>query len=1094
MSPSRICPTCGAALPRDAPPGICPVCALRGALSAGAGEHDIEGPDEGTHPLAPRPAAAEQGPPLRPGQCVQRLGDYELLEEIARGGMGIVYRGRQISLDRSVALKLLPFSALTSIEFIKRFRAEASAAAALRHPNIVPVHEVGVHQGQHYLVMDFVRGPPLSRLVSEGPLPPQRAATYLKLIAEAVHDAHEHGILHRDLKPSNVLIDENDQPQVTDFGLAKRLDGESSLTLTGQPLGSPGYMPPEQAAGQHGKVTRRSDVYGLGAILYHLLAGRPPFQAGTLNEALQQVVEKDPLTPRLLNPSVPPDLQTICLKCLEKEPERRYPTAAALAEELGRFLRGEPTIARPIGPIARAWRWCRRKPLVAGLSAAVVLLLLVVGFGSSFAAWRLQRERHQTRAALREALWREALHVRRASGGPGQRFVTLDVLAKAAAIRPSLELRNEAIAALALPDLRELDQVSCPPGASLAFSASLDTYAQLVPGDPAQRSVSVHRAADHAELLRVPARSPGSPQFKLSPSGRFLVLCMPHEASFSRCQIWDVPAARLVVEAARTVRGYPVSFDAKEGVAVIGQPRGRLLVADLGARTTRAYDIGFSAAILGFHPEGRLLAAAALFATNLMILDLADGARSVARLPHSLPIYSDLDWSPDGRHLAVACGSGDTRCVVQVWAWEGGKAHPERPLQGHQASIVLVQYMPDGDLLWTHSYDGTDRLWSTHLGRQLLATPLQIAMRDLTTPRLAFNDTPTSYTRREVVTGDAHRLLVGRTAVTAPHCVAVSPDDAWVTAASADGVRLWHAATGRELAFLPGRASGAVFHPRDGSLVVAIDDQIIRWPLRRSAPGDTFTLGAPDVLDPPRPRGDNFHISCSADGRKLACVAGTQAEVIDWENPADRIVIPHNAAVSYVALSPRAAWAATCGGGPSKIWRLNPIEKVAERSRSGYAMAAFSPDGQWLVLSDRHLSSGVNGGRHQIYRVGSWEPVHEVSMDHGPWAAHAFSPDGRLLAVRVSRSAVRLLETGQWTEVATLEHPLQESAAWIAFSGDGALVAVAGGTHIVHLWDLRAVRKGLAEIGLDWDLPAYPPAATPASRAPDLVVVQSLAD
>src|SRR5262249_33798685 len=204
------------------------------------------------------------------------FGDYQLLEEAARGGMGIIYRARNISLDRIVALKMLPFGPWASDEYVKRFRAEATAAASLQHANIVAIHEVGVHQGQQFFAMDFVEGSSLAKLLASGPLPPKRAATYLKTIAEAIHYAHERGILHRDLKPSNVLIDAADQPRVTDFGLARRLAGDSELTMTGQVLGSPNYMPPEQATGKHGKLSRRSDVYSLGAMLYHLLTGRPP--------------------------------------------------------------------------------------------------------------------------------------------------------------------------------------------------------------------------------------------------------------------------------------------------------------------------------------------------------------------------------------------------------------------------------------------------------------------------------------------------------------------------------------------------------------------------------------------------------------------------------------------------------------------------------------------------------------------------------------------------------------------------------------------------------------------------------------------------
>ena len=297
------CPDCGQPLPEDALGGVCPLCSLRSALKFGSAGDALQ--------LQHPPSASP---------FVRDFGDYELLEEIARGGMGIVYKARQKSLDRIVALKLLLFGPQASPEFAKRFRAEAVLAASLQHPNIVAIHEVGVHEGQQFFVMDYVAGPSLARLVGHQPLPARRAAGYLKTVAEAIHYAHERGILHRDLKPSNVLIDANDQPRVTDFGLARRFEGDSQLTLTGQVLGSPNYIPPEQALGKRGKVSRQSDVYALGAMLYHLLTGRPPFQGETVTDTLQQVLNTEPLAPRLLNPSVPRDLETICLKCLEKEP------------------------------------------------------------------------------------------------------------------------------------------------------------------------------------------------------------------------------------------------------------------------------------------------------------------------------------------------------------------------------------------------------------------------------------------------------------------------------------------------------------------------------------------------------------------------------------------------------------------------------------------------------------------------------------------------------------------------------------------------------------------------------------------------------
>ena len=279
------------------------------------------------------------------GKPGQYFGDYELIEEIARGGMGIVFKARQRKLDRIVAVKMILAGQFASREQALRFRVEAEAAARLQHPNIVRIHETGEQDGQPYFSMDYVEGGNLASLVREKPLPAKRAAGYVKTIAEAIHYAHEQGILHRDLKPSNVLIDHADQPHVTDFGLAKRMTKESFLTVTGDVMGSPNFMPPEQAGAKGGKAGRYSDVYSLGGILFYLVTGRPPFVAGTAAETMHHVLNTEPVSPRLLNPSVPQDIATICLKCLEKEPAKRYQTAQQMADELGRFLRDEPLLA-----------------------------------------------------------------------------------------------------------------------------------------------------------------------------------------------------------------------------------------------------------------------------------------------------------------------------------------------------------------------------------------------------------------------------------------------------------------------------------------------------------------------------------------------------------------------------------------------------------------------------------------------------------------------------------------------------------------------------------------------------------------------------
>jgi tetratricopeptide (TPR) repeat protein len=336
-------------------------------------------------------------PPLGPGD---RFGDYELLDEIARGGMGVVYRARQVPLDRIVAVKML-LPGVSNPESLQRFRAEASTAAGLHHPHIVGIHDVGAWHGQPYLVMDLVEGSSLARVIAgagTGAADFTRAARWLKTVAEAVQFAHDRGILHRDLKPSNVLIDERGEPRVTDFGLAKHVDERSHLTLSGQALGSPSYMPPEQTESGGGKVSQRSDVYGIGATLYHLLTGRAPFKGETPTDVLHQVLTSEPAAPRTLNPAIPRDLETICLKCLEKDPGRRYASAHDVADELGRFLDGQPIVARPVGAPERIWRWCRRKPLVAALIAVLAVSLGMaswLGWQARTSSRQLAQERMQ---------------------------------------------------------------------------------------------------------------------------------------------------------------------------------------------------------------------------------------------------------------------------------------------------------------------------------------------------------------------------------------------------------------------------------------------------------------------------------------------------------------------------------------------------------------------------------------------------------------------------------------------------------------------------------------------------------------------------
>src|SRR5207244_9495180 len=352
---------------------ICINCLLRSALA-----QDDYDPSK-------TPRRSDQLIPSGNGAPIE-FGDYELLQEIGRGAQGVVYRARQKSLNRIVALKIIGLGHWAARAHIKRFRLEAEAAARLDHPFIVPIHEIGQSNGSCYFSMQLVEGGQLDQVVKRGPMRFQQAVELVAKLARTVHHAHERRILHRDIKPGNILLDVKGDPHLTDFGLARLLETESTVTRTTEALGTPSYMAPEQARGNNGRLSSATDVYGLGAVLYQLLTGHPPFVGATSYETIRLVLETDPRQPRILNPKVDRDLSTVCLKCLEKDPKQRYSSALELAEDLEHWMRHEPTQARRSGILIRTNKWIRRKPLAAALIASLAALAAVI----SWNIWKSQ--------------------------------------------------------------------------------------------------------------------------------------------------------------------------------------------------------------------------------------------------------------------------------------------------------------------------------------------------------------------------------------------------------------------------------------------------------------------------------------------------------------------------------------------------------------------------------------------------------------------------------------------------------------------------------------------------------------------------------
>jgi serine/threonine protein kinase/Tfp pilus assembly protein PilF len=360
-SAKGFCRKCGAAIPSDSPQHSCGACLLESGL----------GPVEPEHEMNEDRALSS---------ILMDFGDYELLEQIGRGGQGVVFRARQKSLNRTVALKVISLGQWASKTHLKRFRLEAEAAARLEHPGIVPIHEVGERDGQCYFSMKFIEGGQLDEVTKREPMSIRHAAELIANVARTVHYAHENGILHRDIKPGNILLDQKGEPHLTDFGLARLVESESTVTRTMEVLGTPSYMAPEQAVGNNAAISSVTDVYGLGAVLYQLLTGQPPFAGGTTYETIKLLLDTEPRPPRLLNPKVDRDLSTICLKCLEKDPKRRYPSAVALAEDLECWLKHEPIQARRSGIFSRGKKWVRRNPTSALLAASLIVLAAATGW------------------------------------------------------------------------------------------------------------------------------------------------------------------------------------------------------------------------------------------------------------------------------------------------------------------------------------------------------------------------------------------------------------------------------------------------------------------------------------------------------------------------------------------------------------------------------------------------------------------------------------------------------------------------------------------------------------------------------------------
>jgi WD40 repeat protein/serine/threonine protein kinase len=1026
-------------------------------------------------PVANEATLAFQGRGVpSPKDVIRYFGDYELLEEIARGGMGVVFKARQVTLNRIVAVKMILAGSFAGPEDVERFHTEAEAAAQLDHPGIVPIYEVGQHEGQHYFSMGFVEGQSLGKKVAEGPLPPKEAAEIVKTVAEAVQYAHDKGVIHRDLKPGNILLDKEGKPRVTDFGLAKLTESGSDLTGTGQILGTPSYMPPEQAAAQVSAVGRLSDVYSLGAVLYCLLTGRPPFQAANPLETLLQVQKQDPVPPRQLNPNIPLDLDTIALKCLDKSPVRRYASARVLAEELQRYLDGRPILARPVGRLERFWRWCRREPVVASLSAAVAAALLGGTIISTYYAV-LAKNRADEKAALADekgklANKNQALFESERDAKEEER------LAKERAVEAAQKEEQERIKAERQLRMATAEKLAAHSYVNQAESSELGLALAVESGRATRHNEEGLLASSHQALIEALSHISGVPLvghqraitgLAISPDSRWLVT-----SSYDKtARLWDLtaenPAAnpRVLSGHQRGLTSVAISADSRW--LVTGGPE-KEQVWDLTAENPAA-----NPRVLSWHQAMYSISSAAISADGHWLVtgssdrtarlwDLT--AENPAANPHVLSGHqksiSSVAISADSRWLVA----GGTDNMARVWdlAAEHPAANP-RVLSGHQDKISSMAISADSRWLVTGSGD-TARVWD------LAAEDPAANPRVLSGHQGGITSVAISADSRWLVTGSRDKTarvwdLTAENPAASPRILSgigaaarISADGRWLVTARIDNALVWDLTTenpSANLRVLSGhqkRINIVAISPDSRWLVTGSDDKTARvWDLTAENPAAN-----PRVLS-----GHQDAVWCmaiSADNRWLvtgsvdntARVWGLAA-VNPTANP--RVLSEHQAAITRVAISANSRWLVT--GSPNKalMWDLAAENPAASpRILTGGAVA-ISPDGRCLVTgrSDKAL----------VWDLTAENPVANPRVLSGVLSGHqqqitsvAISADSHWL---VSGSMDRTARVWDLTAENPAANPRvlsghQSVIASVAISPDSRWLVT--GSETARLWDL----------------------------------------
>ncbi len=1018
------------------------------------------GPD-----LVPFPAPAGEG------ARVGYFGDYELLHELGRGGMGVVYAARQVSLDRVLALKLLTPRPGSEAD-VRRFLREAIAAAGLDHPNLVPIYEVGEHEGRRYYGMKLIDGGSLAQHAPRLKDDPRAAASLVAQVARAIHYAHERGVLHRDLKPANVLLDRRGCPYVADFGLARRVDGEAGLTGSGSVVGTPAYMAPEQAEGRREAVTTAADVYGLGAILYELLTGRPPFPGDSVLEVLALVRDAEPEPPSRFNPRAPRDLQTIAMKCLEKDPRGRYPSAAALADDLGRWLDGVPIAARPATPGERLVKWVHRRPTAAALLVACV----VAAAAGGMAAWgavrsgRLLESARQSDRRLRLAEVEVARQDREREEAEPRGYA--DRIAAAYRAWEANDVGEADRRLDACPDrlrgwewsylkrvghaerltIRGHNGVAC--GVAFAPEPSRFTCPDEHGG------LTVWEAGTLRRVAHLRGHDGTSYGVAFDPAGARLATA----GSDGFVRVWDVKAGRLLFDfRAHGEWAAAVAFspDGKR-LASAGQD-GAVRVRDAAGGGEILALTGHRGPVLGvaFCPDGKRLASAGQDG-SVILWDARTGAE-VRRLDGHADAARCVAFRPDGERLA----SGGADREVKVWDAETG-----RELLRFRAAAARVDglaYAPDGRTIATGGLDRSVKLWDAATGRELAsyrghAAPVfSVAFSPDGRLLASAGQDGTVKLWDATAAPDSRRLRPGRDGVRRPVGLSFSSDGSLLAATGgARGVDVFDLAAGRAGGIAhDGGASASALAFRPGGRLLAMTDDHGAVRLADATSGETRrTLGGGDEA-----------VGClafSRDGSLLATGGGPGVSVVQllhgkgtpppagshsvrlWDPSTGDLrhtLRGHTGSVYAVAVRPDGAQVASAGAdGTVRLWDAttgDAVEVVKDQDGPAFAVA-YRPDG-------RALASAGDDGKVRVRDLDSAGRV-ELSGHDGWVLALAYTPDGTRLASAGADGTVRVWDPALGRGLLTLRGPGRRVTS-VAFGPHGRTLAAASEDGAVSVWE-----------------------------------------